>query len=369
MESGYYEFDSLSELPPLPPVFDPMEYSRNFSSFEPLPPFPSSDFISTPFFSDHHHHQDLLHLQQHVPDSFFLDSSLSVLTRHNIAESTRLENLFHGVFSDEATPFLHLPDLKSFEQIKTDAVENTKPPFLCLSPPPPVEKRRRLSTFNISPTPSSSSNSGSSAPAASSYTVDGGDRRRNISDKIRSLEKLMPWEKKMSLATILEETHKYITFLQAQIAALRWMPLESVYCTGDERTTDLLKSLTRQQILQVLANSPGARTELYTRGVCVFSYEQLLSLKMMSQSARNLWKQHIWPAIEEHELPYILSFRSSSVFFFFGVKDHRSYTERFNGGEIRVWYIKPLFLISGFNHHLSQILYKKYRIDWISNET
>ncbi|KFK39507.1 hypothetical protein AALP_AA3G252700 [Arabis alpina] len=263
-----YEFDSLTELPPIPQVYDPI--------MESLPPLPSSDFIITPpSFSDHYynynnHVQDLLNLHQHVPDSVFLDSTLSLLTRHHISESTRLDNLFNAVFSDEATtPFLRLPDLKSFDDQKPSPL-----PFLSLSP-----KRRR---FNIS------QQSPSSSAGTSSNTI---DTRKKISDKIRSLEKVMPWEKKMSLATILEETHKYITFLQSQIASLFWMPLDSAYSTTTTvdhvRETQLLKSLTRQQILQVIANSPGARTELYTRGLCVFSYEQLLSLKMMTQSVRN----------------------------------------------------------------------------------
>ncbi|ESQ47665.1 hypothetical protein EUTSA_v10021235mg [Eutrema salsugineum] len=297
------EYESLSELPPLPQELESMEYSYSthfpyaINPLESLPPFPSSDFA--PYyggftFSDQH---GLLHLQEHVAaDSLFLDSSLSLLT-----ESTRLEKFF----SDDE-PFLHLPHLKSFEKTTTTAVaDDTKPPFLSLAPPLPDEKlRRRRSvvkrTFTISPSPQSSySKSRSPATSSSSFSQStyGGDRRRRVSDKIRSLEKLMPWESKMSLAKILDEAHKYVKFLQSQIASLRWMPLESVYCTaagevgeevGGGGVTDPLKSLTRQQILQVLANSPGARTQLYTRGVCVFSYEQLLSVEMMAQSARNL---------------------------------------------------------------------------------
>ncbi|CAA7030237.1 unnamed protein product [Microthlaspi erraticum] len=290
MEFGY-EFDSLSELPPLPQEFDSMEYSRNYpytiTPLDSLAPFPSSDFtLSTGGFTFSDQYQDLLQLQQQSADSLFLDSALSLFTRDHLSESTRLGKLFH---EDVATPFLHLPDLKSFEYTTTDvsAVENTKP-FLSLSPPHPEKRRRVGSTFTISPSPSSSSNSKSPARSSSQATF-GGDRRKKISDKIRSLEKLMPWEKKMSLATVLEEAHKYIKFLQSQISALRWMPLESVYCTaGEFGESDLLKSLTRQQILQVLANSPGARTVLSTRGECVFSYEQLLSVKMLAQSARNL---------------------------------------------------------------------------------
>ncbi|CAL9228809.1 unnamed protein product [Arabidopsis halleri] len=47
-----------------------------------------------------------------------------------------------------------------------------------------------------------------SPTASSSHTNDGGlNKRKIISNKIRSLEKLMPWERKMSLAMILKESN------------------------------------------------------------------------------------------------------------------------------------------------------------------
>ncbi|KAF8046767.1 hypothetical protein N665_3440s0003 [Sinapis alba] len=299
MESGY-EFDSFSELPPLPQVYNPMEYSSSSYPYaitppESLPPFPYSDFTTYAggfAFSDQHGadsclsllNNDLLTESTRLEKLFSLDSSLSLLTRDLLTESTQLEKLFsHGDVA-LATPFLHLPDLHSIEH--STAVEVTKSPRLSLAP---VTTRHdvdaKRSTFTISPCSFSKSKS----PARpSSSSLGGGSRRRKISDKIRSLEKLMPWETKMSLATILEETHKYVTFLQSQIASLRWMPLESVYPTkpGETGNTNLLKSLTRQQILQVIANSPGSRNVLYTRGVCLFSYEHLLSVKMMTESTR-----------------------------------------------------------------------------------
>ncbi|BAB01396.1 unnamed protein product [Arabidopsis thaliana] len=251
METPAYDFDSLTDLPPLPP----------------------SDFTPSNAFT----------FPDHNLDFSFLDSTLSLLNRHHLSESTRLEQIFYDsthtqLFHNDdttttTTPFLHLPDLKSI-----DAVEEptTMKLFPSLSPPLPAAKRQKLN--------STSSSTTSGSPTASN---DGGiiTKRRKISDKIRSLEKLMPWERKMNLAMTLEESHKYIKFLQSQIASLRWMPLESVYNTaGEVGETDLLKSLTRQQILQVLANSPGSRNVLSSRGVCVFSYEQLLSLKTMSRN-------------------------------------------------------------------------------------
>ncbi|XP_020886186.1 transcription factor bHLH117 [Arabidopsis lyrata subsp. lyrata] len=260
------EFDSLTELPPLPP----------------------SDFTPSSFtFSDHQLDLSLSHA-----DSLFLDSTLSLLNRHHLTESTRLEHLFYDstqLFQNDlattTTPFLHLPNLTSIEQ--PPAVEEeptTMKLFPSLSPPlplPDAKRRKKLNSY------SSSTNSGSPT-ASSSNTNDGGTgitKRKKISDKIRSLEKLMPWENKMSLAMILEESHRYIKFLQSQIASLSWMPLESVYNTaGEVGESDLLKSLTRQQILQVIANSPGSRNVLSSHGVCLFSYEQLLSLKTMSRN-------------------------------------------------------------------------------------
>ncbi|EOA32787.1 hypothetical protein CARUB_v10016096mg [Capsella rubella] len=287
MEISAYEFDSLTDLPPLPQEYKPnIDYSR--ISLDSLPPFPPSDFA--PSSDNHHHLLDSSSLS--LSDSLFLDSTLSLLNRHHLAESTRLEQIFyeptrfdHHLFpNDAAAPFLHLPDLKSIEQTTT-AVEEPKTMKLFPSPsrpaPLPAAKRQRKlhssssSTTSGSPTASSSQN-------ANDVVV---NRRTKISDKIRTLEKLMPWERKMSLAMILEEVHKYIKFLQSQIASLRWMPLESVYNTaGEVGEPNLLKSLTRQQILQVLANSPGSRNVLSTRRVCVFSYEQLLTLKAMSRN-------------------------------------------------------------------------------------
>ncbi|CAH8383552.1 unnamed protein product [Eruca vesicaria subsp. sativa] len=276
MESGH-EFDSFSELPPLPQVYHhPTSYP--YSDVESLPPFPYSDFA----FSDQLGADSSLPLLTHslLTESTRFDnlSPLPLLTRDFLTESTQFENLFSHV----ATPFHHLPDLHSFEHTTTAAEEVTNPP--------PHTKRRRLETpFTISPCSSSKSKSPPRPSSSSHAGISSGrrTRRRNVSDMIRSLEKLMPWERKMSLGTVLEETYKYIMFLQSQIASLRWMPLESIYPARPGVAT-LLKSLTRQQILQVIANSPGSRNVLCTQGVCVFSYEQLLSVKMMAESTRNL---------------------------------------------------------------------------------
>ncbi|KAL1197509.1 Transcription factor [Cardamine amara subsp. amara] len=268
------EFDSLSDLPPLPQEYKPMDYYKNSIITPPSPPleslapFPHSDFT----FSDLLQQQQLNAAEAFFPesnhlsvaDSFLLDSSLSLLNRHHLTESAQFQQLFM------------LPDLKSLEETTT-AVEdtNTNPPlFLSLSHP--EVKRRKIRG-------SSSSSTSGSPPIENTV-----NRRKKISDKIRSLEKLMPWETKMSLAMVLEESYKYIKFLQSQINVMSWMPFDSVYnvynTAGEVGDSDLLNSLTRQQILQVLANSPGSRNLLATRGVCVFSYEQLLTLKSISRN-------------------------------------------------------------------------------------
>ncbi|KAL6513675.1 hypothetical protein OROHE_019535 [Orobanche hederae] len=107
-------------------------------------------------------------------------------------------------------------------------------------------------------------------------------QKQSLSDKTRCLQKLLPREHKMDMATVLEEAYKYIKFLQAQVSVLQSMPHESamngvaptsIGCGGD------LGRLNRQQLLQVVVNSPVAQTQLYSKGCCIYSMEQLILLK------------------------------------------------------------------------------------------
>ncbi|XP_010524482.1 PREDICTED: transcription factor bHLH117 [Tarenaya hassleriana] len=283
IEAGY-ELDSVSGFPPIPSEFDAVEDPGNYpftsaiNPLEALVPFPHSDFSPSAFaFSD----LDILRLQPCLRDSILLDSPLSLINRH-LAESIQLDQLFHGAgLPDPATsPFLHMPNLHAVDQTTL---------FSCFPPALPGvhdEKRRRF-TVDVPPPPppppvgfTISPSSASGTPASTTQNNTARDRRRKIAEKTRSLEKLMPWEKKMDRATLLEEAHKYIKFLQAQIAVLRWMPLEAVFSGAG--------GLNRQQVLQVMASSSRVQTTLYTRGCCVFSREQLLSLNMTSPSTRNL---------------------------------------------------------------------------------
>ncbi|GKV21346.1 hypothetical protein SLEP1_g31332 [Rubroshorea leprosula] len=108
-------------------------------------------------------------------------------------------------------------------------------------------------------------------------------RRQKVSEKMRSLQKLMPWDKKMDNSTMLEEAYKYVRLLQAQIACLQAMPVSSSFAQNQYSNAgfDLggLRRLNRQQMLEVLLNSPAAQTILCSQGLCVFSYEQLVLLK------------------------------------------------------------------------------------------
>lgn len=122
-------------------------------------------------------------------------------------------------------------------------------------------------------------------------------RRQNISDKVRCLQKLMPCDKKMDTATTLEEAYKYVRFLQAQVKALYSMPLESSFALQNDLDGHRcerfggLEMLNRQQILQVLVNSPVAQTMLYSKGFCILSLEQLILMNKLAQ-AKLFMQQH-----------------------------------------------------------------------------
>ena len=101
-------------------------------------------------------------------------------------------------------------------------------------------------------------------------------RRQKLSEKTQSLQRLMPWDTKMDMATMMDEAHKYITFLQAQLKALQTMPPSSSSSSSSANFEfGGLERLTRNQVLRVLLNSRVAQTVLYSTGCCVVSAEQL----------------------------------------------------------------------------------------------
>lgn len=191
--------------------------------------------------------------------------------------------------------FHHLPELHSLEQASTHAESSHKRPRSS-SPTDSYTLEAIVKSFKLSNYLSASCKSADvlplpAVPAVPQHTM-AKQRRQKISDKTRCLQRLMPWDRKMDMATMLEEAYKYIKFLQAQIRALQTMPSDSnfVHSSPVNETGALtgLKRLNRQQLLQVLVNSPGAQTMLYSKGCCVFSMEQLMLLKKLSESRRLL---------------------------------------------------------------------------------
>ncbi|KAJ9549178.1 hypothetical protein OSB04_021721 [Centaurea solstitialis] len=132
------------------------------------------------------------------------------------------------------------------------------------------------------------------SPAKLSPTETARRRRNTLSDKARSLHKVLPWDKKMDMATVYEETFKYVKFLEAQIAALESMPVIASTASssgsnfGSENPRFCnpygeLGKLNRQQLLEVLVNSFAAQTILYSKGCCIYSLEQLILFKDIAE--------------------------------------------------------------------------------------
>ncbi|KAL8045395.1 hypothetical protein ABFX02_08G111500 [Erythranthe guttata] len=94
-----------------------------------------------------------------------------------------------------------------------------------------------------------------------------------VGEKTRCLRKLLPWEGKMDMATVLEEAYKYIKFLRAQVSALQSMPRQSTHTSGGGGGGEFGR-LNRQQLMQVVVNSPVAQRQLYTNECCIYSVEQ-----------------------------------------------------------------------------------------------
>lgn len=171
--------------------------------------------------------------------------------------------------------FSHLPGLQSIEQINQINYFN----------PTPLQQIRPPSPF---------------PPPKKPSTLDQARKRRNtLSDKTRSLQNVLPWEKKMDMATILEETFKYIKFLQAQVTVLESMPIDSATSNsgsnfesenqnlnpkyGNSIVHGELANLNRQQLLEAVVNSPAAQTIMYSKGCCIYSLEQLILFKDIAE--------------------------------------------------------------------------------------
>lgn len=191
--------------------------------------------------------------------------------------------------------FHHLPELRSVEQFSTHA-ESSHKRVRSYSPTDSYTLDAIVKSFKLSNCFSAPYRwPDAPPPPVVPQSSLARQRRQKISDKTRCLQKLMPWDKKMDMATMLEEAYKYIKFLQAQIRALQSMPCDSNFVPhepiNDTGPFGGLTRLNRQQLLQVLVNSPVAQTMLYSRGCCVFSLEQLILLKKLAES--RLLLQHL----------------------------------------------------------------------------
>ncbi|XP_075670078.1 uncharacterized protein LOC142639825 [Castanea sativa] len=177
--------------------------------------------------------------------------------------------------SSSSSPFHHLPDLHSLELTQAQQVQvQFYPPLLPQLP----SKRVRVDSATHSQQETLDSIVQSCRVMPQSKLAR--RRRQKLSEKTQSLQRLMPWDTKMDMATMMDEAHKYITFLQAQLKALQTMPPSSSSSSSSSSPSAHyefggLERLTRNQVLRVLLNSRVAQTVLYSKGCCVVSVEQL----------------------------------------------------------------------------------------------
>ncbi|XWS39549.1 hypothetical protein CRYUN_Cryun18bG0064800 [Craigia yunnanensis] len=269
---------SPHSYPALTTEFNINSHEPNFNSIfndanlQPLLPLPSDPSFFNFFTEDF----PSLPLEPQLPD---LDYSL-----YSSSHPSKIPDLL-----PDSTHFLDffskpLPNLHSLEQLRC------QPRLPGSSSSTPKLKRTRLD-LNLSgsdknpQTLDSIVQSFNSPPPIIPHSELARKRRQKLSEKIRCLQKLMPWDKKMDTGTMLQEAYKYIQFLQAQISILQSMPITSCFLSSEHINAPFgfdyagLGRLNRQQLLQVLVNSPVAQTMLYSQGFSVFSYEQLVSLK------------------------------------------------------------------------------------------
>ncbi|BFG26190.1 hypothetical protein CerSpe_124640 [Prunus speciosa] len=306
----------------------------NYQDYFPIQS-PSNTNVSTspPF---HHLHQQQYQFYDHPPDlnlEFTMHSASS-------ATSTPIHHPSpYDSMNDCSSIFHHLPDLLPLDPFNSPYSSSSSsssykrprlldPPHfqnLHLSTPLPLFPPNNNTHNALLPTSSSSPykfpakprtrNRGTPSPSPSPFPSPHANslargRRQKLSDKTRCLEKLLPLDRKMDTATVFEEAYKYVKFLQAQVTALQAMPVvtpntsAAASATGfdddhlspmSSRTTGGLERLSRNQLLQVLLNSPVAQTVMYSQGCCVFSVEQLAKLnRSRSSRALNLLR-HYYP--------------------------------------------------------------------------
>nr|XP_023871355.1 transcription factor bHLH117 [Quercus suber] len=192
--------------------------------------------------------------------------------------------------SSSSPPFHHLPDLHSLELTRAQPVQvQLYPPLL---PELPSKRVRVDSATRSQETLDSIVQSCRVMPQSKLARR----RRQKLSEKTQSLQRLMPWDTKMDMATMMDEAHKYITFLQAQLKALQTMPPSSSSSSSSANYEfGGLERLTRNQVLRVLLNSRVAQTVLYSKARCVVSVEQLDLLQKLIFQQRQQQQQLVLP--------------------------------------------------------------------------
>ncbi|XP_038889062.1 transcription factor bHLH117 [Benincasa hispida] len=205
----------------------------------------------------------------------------------NVYGNTETEETAFGLHDSMSFP--HLPDLRSLEQCSSSFNKRARVDYSMLNPSQMVEPMVRgcegfqkfFMPYQYKPSSDLITTSATVSPTVQiPRSALARQRRQKLSDKTRCLQKLLPWDKKMDIATMLEEACKYVKFLQAQLVALQSMPCESAISTysSNHYITGVfggLERLNRNQLLQVLVNSPVAQTMLCSQSCCVFSAEQL----------------------------------------------------------------------------------------------
>lgn len=116
---------------------------------------------------------------------------------------------------------------------------------------------------------------------------------KTLSQKAYCLGKLLPGahRRRRTTAEMLDDAYKYIKFLQAQVSALRSMPVDGGGCGEGGGGSTGLGRLSRQQVLEVVVNSTVAQTVMAEKGWCVVAAEQVALMKKIE--ARNRLIHHL----------------------------------------------------------------------------
>ncbi|XP_004487384.1 uncharacterized protein [Cicer arietinum] len=262
---------SLQSLLTFNPSFFTDATFHTLTDYPPLPNLPQSTTDQTPNLNNNNNnnkkHLLVIPKTEHPMNINHLPSIEQLLPLQQNQQQPF--HFFPNNYYQPFQSFHSLPQLRSPEPTFSD----TKRPRLNLTP-------------ETTPPPSSVRGKSPLIPQSNLAR----QRRQKLSEKTRCLQKLMPWDKKMDQATLLEEAYKYVKFLQAQFSVLQSMPSHTTNNYGSGAGAGGggvfadLEKLNRNQVLQVLVNSPVAQTKLYSQGHCVFSMEQFSLLRKLSEN-------------------------------------------------------------------------------------